>query len=86
MGRGGREVQEGGDIYTDTADLLHCIAETTQYYKAIAPPCPPLPPPKKTLCSCRRCVGALQYVGKILRALGWPLSVPIFRSFTLEIR
>ena len=47
MGRGGREVQEGGDIYTDTADLLHCIAETTQYYKAIAPPCPPLPPQKR---------------------------------------
>ena len=33
-GRGGREVQEGGDVYIHI-DSLHCIAETKKHCKAI---------------------------------------------------
>ena len=34
-GKGGREVQEGGDLGILIADSLCCTAETTQHCKAI---------------------------------------------------
>ena len=35
MGRGGREAQEGGDIFRHTADSLCCTAESKHHCRAV---------------------------------------------------